>query len=696
MKKVVLFTFMLMASFAVKAQSYIGFLTDNYSGVNSVISNPANIADSRFKTDINLIGASGFLANDYVGVGYSDLVSSDFDYDTDALLTLSDNNNFSGNVDVLGPSFMFNVGRKSSIAIFTRARSFVTGNEFNGESIDDLDDSIDESQDFLVNEGDFFAAGHGWAEVGITYAQELMNKEEHFLKGGLSFKYLKGFGNAYVAGRNVTIDYDADGATLPDNSTIGTLASTGDLIYGRADQYDVEDYDYEGPDANGFGFDLGFVYEWRPDYEDYVVTGADGEKTVMKDKNKYKLKFGLSLTDIGAVNYKGSLVDTYNINNTITQDDYDNIEDSDDLQNLYTFTQATEDLKAGLPTALHFNADWNIKNHFYLNFNTDISMRSAGENNLRTANVLSLTPRFESKWFSFYLPVSSYQYSGLQVGAGLRAGPLYLGSGSLISTFTKNEIQGADVYAGLKIPVYYGQPKDSDGDGIPNKEDGCPKKAGPIENNGCPWGDTDGDSVLDNEDQCPDEAGPVENNGCPWVDTDGDTLLDNEDQCVDVAGPVENNGCPWPDSDGDSVFDKDDNCPDEMGTVANNGCPEPVVTAEVQKSLNEYAKTILFNTGKSTLKDESTPVLVDIIGILNEYPNANFTIEGHTDSIGSEATNQKLSEKRAQAVLQFLIDGGISPARLTAIGYGESKPIATNMYKDGRQKNRRVEINLAQ
>jgi outer membrane protein OmpA-like peptidoglycan-associated protein len=133
-----------------------------------------------------------------------------------------------------------------------------------------------------------------------------------------------------------------------------------------------------------------------------------------------------------------------------------------------------------------------------------------------------------------------------------------------------------------------------------------------------------------------------------------------------------------------------------MGTVANNGCPEPVVTAEVQKSLNEYAKTILFTTGKSTLIDSSTPVLVDIISILNEYPNANFTIEGHTDSIGSETTNQKLSESRAQAVLEFLIKGGISPSRLTAIGYGESKPIATNMYKDGRQQNRRVEINLVE
>tara|TARA_R110000744_G_scaffold74569_1_gene148868 strand:+ start:722 stop:2812 length:2091 start_codon:yes stop_codon:yes gene_type:complete len=694
MKKYLLITIMLIVSLPAKAQSYIGYLTDNYSGVNGVIANPANIADSRFKTDINLIGASAFFANDYLGVGFSDLTSSNFEYDTDAKLSLSNNNNFSGTVDVLGPSFMFNVGKKSSIAIFTRARTVISGNEFNGKSIDDLDDSIDESQDFLVDEGDFYAAGNGWAEVGFTYAQELMNKEQHFLKGGLSLKYLKGFGNAYVTGRNVTINYDASGATLPDSSTIGTLESTGDLSYGRADDYDSDNYDYEVPDAKGFGVDLGFVYEWRPDYADYVVTGTDGVKTVMKDKNKYKLKLGLSLTDVGSVNYKGGLIDSYNINNTITQDDYDNIEDSDDLQNLYTFTQATEDIKAGLPTALHFNADWNIKNHFYLNLNTDLSMRSAGENVMRIANVISLTPRFESKWFSFYLPVSSYQYSGMQIGAGLRAGPLYIGSGSLISTLTRSEIKGADIYAGLKIPVYYGQPKDSDGDGIPNKEDSCPKDFGPIENNGCPWGDTDGDTVLDNEDDCVDEAGPVENGGCPWIDTDGDSLMDNEDECINEAGPVENNGCPWPDSDGDSVLDKDDECPNEMGTVANNGCPEPEMTAEVQKSLNEYARTILFTTGKSTIKDESTPVLVDIISILNEYPNANFTIEGHTDSIGSVQTNQKLSENRAQSVLKFLIDGGIAPARLKAVGYGESKPIATNMYKDGRQKNRRVEINL--
>lgn len=139
-------------------------------------------------------------------------------------------------------------------------------------------------------------------------------------------------------------------------------------------------------------------------------------------------------------------------------------------------------------------------------------------------------------------------------------------------------------------------------------------------------------------------------------------------------------------------MDKDDACPDVAGTVANNGCPE--VTEEVQKQLNDYAKTILFDTGKSTLKTETVSVFVDIIKILNEYPNAKFTVEGHTDSVGSAKLNQSLSEKRANSVRDFLIKEGIAADRLTAIGYGEDKPIATNNTRAGRAQNRRTEINL--
>ncbi|MFD2100047.1 OmpA family protein [Flagellimonas iocasae] len=229
---------------------------------------------------------------------------------------------------------------------------------------------------------------------------------------------------------------------------------------------------------------------------------------------------------------------------------------------------------------------------------------------------------------------------------------------------------------------------DSDGDGIEDSKDACPNEAGPKEMNGCP--DSDGDGVADKDDACPSTPGLPALAGCP--DADGDGVADKDDDCPNEAGPAANNGCPWPDTDGDGVLDKDDQCPDVAGTVANNGCPE--VTEEVQKQLNDYARTILFDTGKSSIKAESTSVMVDIIQILNEYPNAKFTVEGHTDSVGSESLNQKLSEERANSVRNFLVDKGIAADRLTAIGYGEAKPIATNNTRAGRAQNRRVEINL--
>ncbi|EMQ95862.1 OmpA domain protein [Xanthomarina gelatinilytica] len=229
---------------------------------------------------------------------------------------------------------------------------------------------------------------------------------------------------------------------------------------------------------------------------------------------------------------------------------------------------------------------------------------------------------------------------------------------------------------------------DTDGDGIEDSKDECPNEAGLAEFNGCP--DTDGDGIPDNKDNCPTVAGPKELNGCP--DADGDGIADKDDKCPNEAGPAANNGCPWPDRDGDGVADKDDLCPDKVGTVANQGCPE--VTEAVQKSLNAYAKTILFDTGKSSIKEQSAEVLQNIIGILKEYPNAKFNIEGHTDSVGSEALNMKLSKERASSVMNYLISNGVASNRLTHEGYGESRPIDSNKTRAGRANNRRVEINL--
>ncbi len=229
---------------------------------------------------------------------------------------------------------------------------------------------------------------------------------------------------------------------------------------------------------------------------------------------------------------------------------------------------------------------------------------------------------------------------------------------------------------------------DTDGDGIIDSLDACPDVAGLAALNGCP--DKDGDGIADKDDACPDVAGLAIFKGCP--DTDGDGVADKDDKCPAVKGPKENAGCPWPDTDGDGVLDKDDKCPDVKGTVANNGCPE-VTDAAILK-LNEYAKTILFDSGKSTFQQKTYSILGNITSILKEYPSAKFNVEGHTDSDGSDKFNQKLSEERANAVVTYLVKNGIDSSRLTSVGYGESKPIDTNKTKAGKANNRRTEVKL--
>ena len=244
-----------------------------------------------------------------------------------------------------------------------------------------------------------------------------------------------------------------------------------------------------------------------------------------------------------------------------------------------------------------------------------------------------------------------------------------------------------------KCPDVAGKPElngcpDADGDGITDAEDACPDVFGLKEFNGCP--DTDGDGIADKDDECPEVAGKAALKGCPDADNDG--IADKDDKCPQQAGPKENNGCPWPDTDRDGVLDKDDECPEEAGPASNKGCPE--VTQEVQTQLNSFAKTILFDVGKSTIRPESATVLNNIVNVLNKYKNSKFSVEGYTDTSGNKDKNQRLTEDRAYSVKAYLVDKGINPARLSAKGFGPEKPIASNKTKKGRELNRRVEINL--
>ena len=230
---------------------------------------------------------------------------------------------------------------------------------------------------------------------------------------------------------------------------------------------------------------------------------------------------------------------------------------------------------------------------------------------------------------------------------------------------------------------------DEDGDGIRDSEDECPNIAGLAAFMGCP--DTDNDGIQDTEDNCPEEAGPDDNQGCPWPDSDNDGVLDKDDSCPEDAGPGDNNGCPWPDRDNDGVIDKDDDCPDEAGLAEDNGCP--VVTKEIIEQLNIAGGQIYFQVGSSRLIGATTHAsILRIKSFMDADERIELIIEGHTSSDGAAASNLRLSEERANSLRARLIELGIAPQRLEAVGYGETRPIATNDTEAGRSRNRRVEF----
>ncbi|MEI8204463.1 MAG: OmpA family protein [Bacteroidota bacterium] len=204
--------------------------------------------------------------------------------------------------------------------------------------------------------------------------------------------------------------------------------------------------------------------------------------------------------------------------------------------------------------------------------------------------------------------------------------------------------------------------------------------------------DSDGDGVPDSKDKCPGtpKGVKVDIHGCP-LDSDGDGVPDYLDKCpgTPVAVKVDANGCPV-DTDGDGIADYLDKCPTVKGTVANKGCPE--VKVEEKKVFEEALQGIQFETGKDVILPGSFSILDNVVTILKNNPQYNLLINGHTDNVGSPESNMVLSGKRAEAVKTYFINKGIGAKRLTAKGFGETKPIADNNTEAGRAKNRRVEF----
>jgi OmpA-OmpF porin, OOP family len=252
---------------------------------------------------------------------------------------------------------------------------------------------------------------------------------------------------------------------------------------------------------------------------------------------------------------------------------------------------------------------------------------------------------------------------------------------------------------------------DNDRDGIPDVDDRCPDnpedKDDFEDEDGCPEGnenDRDGDGILDDVDKCPDDPEDIDQfedeDGCPDPDNDQDGILDVDDLCPndpeDKDGFEDEDGCPDLDNDKDRIKDVDDRCPNEPetynGVEDDDGCPDRGRVVVTDTKI-EILDKVYFEYNKAKIKSESFPILDAVAATLEGNPDiVLIEIQGHTDERGNDDYNLELSDKRAKAVMQYLVDKGISENRLTAQGYGETQPILRKKTEEAYAKNRRVEF----
>ncbi|MDP9041342.1 MAG: DUF5723 family protein, partial [Bacteroidota bacterium] len=670
----------------------------------------------------NLAAINGFIGTDQGGLKFSDITHSFNGNDLKTnLLKGKSNINSLGYVDVLGPSVMFSLSPKTSIAITSRSRVFANARNLNGNLASAIIDPANSgiTSPVTLNGQNTLVHATGWTEIGASIGQVFTRKESHsFFKGGISVKYIAGTADSYLTTNGLTGTIPAGGASLT-----GPASGSISINTTNANFSDYKFSDFFKFNGRGVGGDIGFVYEYRPnlDYSQY---------TNDRWANKYKIKIGVALLDVGriqfnksnnqAANYAVNIPNGQNfaLNNFQGKSVSEFISVLNSNPQFFTpGTAQNSSYNVNLPTTVQANIDYMIVDHFALNLAGQFNVNSQKDFNLYYYNSYSLTPRWENSLISIELPLNYNDLTQFNAGLALRIGPFFIGSGSVISAIFHDSKQ-ADLHVGLhlgmqwkkklrpdtdkdgvyddvdKCPTVPGLPRyqgcpipDTDGDGINDEQDSCVTVPGIARYHGCPIPDTDKDGVNDEEDSCINTPGLPQFHGCP--DTDGDGIPDPQDKCPTVPGVIKYNGCPIPDTDGDGINDEQDLCPTQPGPASTRGCPVEVVAVRITAEF----KNILFNFAKATLRPESDSVIARAARVMNEeIPNSGFYVDGYTDNVGSAARNKALSKARAQSVANALIKYGVRKDRLIARGFGKDNPLCPNNTDDGRQCNRRVEV----
>lgn len=723
---------MLGVVFNSSAQRYIGISTSNWSGTNGMYLNPANIADSRQRFTIDLFSVNAGFDNSLAGIKTSkalNYINNDDNVTFASFLKFNDGDNLNmiaPYAEIRGPGAMFSINRKHSIGITTRVRAINQVHNFNKDlfrTLIDEDFRNSSNSDYVVKASKFNYTTHAWSEIGLSYGGVIYDGGQHFLKGGVTLRYLMGAGYIALTSNNMdVVSYAGKDSVYVTNSDLHFATTLADGEFSS----NVNDYIFNSL-GKGFGGDVGIVYEWRPDHKNKKYRyDMDGKENVLdRSQNMYKLRLSASVTDIGAIKYSGTnfeatIKGTGSITGDATADSFKNY----DLLKQYarnrgfsvdTATGNNSSTKLQLPTSLLLSADYHVVKNFYVNGMFIANLASRTDFGNSNYSQLTVTPRWDTRIFSVGMPITYNSLAkNIRAGLGVRVSGFFIGSDDMLGFFSNNT-KGFNFYFGASVPFSYKRPKDNDKDLVSNKKDKCPKEKGTWELRGCPLPDKDGDGILDSVDKCPEIPGVISADGCPDMDEDG--VADADDRCPETPGDVAHNGCPdrdhdgipdiddacpsvaglaelggCPDRDHDGVIDSKDRCPDEAGPASNQGCPQ--VTIEEEEKLEFAATAIEFEVNKAKIKSTSFTLLDEIVELLKKYPAYVMNLDGYTDNTGSDKINDRLSKERAEAVRDYFISKGIEASRLQATGHGSSNPVADNGTKEGRAKNRRVVMKM--
>ncbi|HLG02133.1 MAG TPA: DUF5723 family protein [Bacteroidia bacterium] len=585
-------------------QDFLGYANSNYAGVTGIHLNPASIADSRYKADIQLAGFNFLFQNNYVGFSktalahegsYRDAIRRDNDTDKNTigfpafadpqfqskyLLTRQDGKNksvfLSNRVEL--PGFMASFSKGGfAVGLTSAVRTYVNVDGIEQPLANQLYADFMDSANWLkpFTNKMFSVQFMSWVEIGVTYAQIVIDDNEHFFKAGATPKLLLGLGSAYMYAKN--LEY-----MTVSNDTLTFIHS--EIEYSHSTNFEFPangEVNYKVSSKPSVGLDFGMVYEWRPDWQDHKYD-MDGETNLWRlSHNKYKLRVGLSITDLGVIRFeRGEFsnnfiadVNNWNIDSLgkgLSSSDMPVRALNDSLRARFDSRPTDDVYGMNLPTAVGIQIDYQVWRDFYVNFNSYLAVQwKNNASKVHELTTVSITPRWDHRWFGVMIPFSYNQYRNFNLGACLRMGPLIIGTNHLATYLSSSQtIYGADLFFALKIPIMYREPRDKDFDKVSDPKDKCIDVPGIWEFLGCP--DRDGDHVQDSEDLCPDIAGLKQFNGCP--DRDNDGIIDSNDACPDDPGLQEFNGCP--DKDGDKIIDKEDDCPDERGLAQFKGCPD--------------------------------------------------------------------------------------------------------------------------